>query len=317
MTLAGAEAQAYVARAAALLRAARLSRAWPDPRVLAEHLSAMALPVERALWDGLPVHPHTGLPPWTAWQQLLSERDGAARVLAHMAEPAALAAEAGRSPAHARLAARHAHLTALREARLAPAEAMQVVRLRAPEAGGQPARVVFDKLDAAAGFVRLTVDLVQGDGGDLLRVDGEAVAGTETLRGLLYRASPLDAELVFLQLEAREGVRVERVVRGAVGPVWLAGHGWLPALGEPPSPAAGVAGFGLQTAAVDLPHGRVDDPLAGPVSPASLAERRAARARLGYAVHHDRRLVATRDAVAAAKAWCRAAGTRNVVRVAR
>ncbi|MCB9524949.1 MAG: hypothetical protein H6702_16440 [Myxococcales bacterium] len=318
MNLFGADARAWLARAAALLRGARLSRDWPDPRVLAEHLMAMALPVERGLWDALAVVPATGLPPWTAWQQILSERDGAERVLAHLADGATLAAEAHRSPAHARLADRHAHLTTLCAARLAPAEALDVVRLRAPAEAGAPARAVFDKLDAAAGFVRLTVDLVQGEAAEpLVRPEGDGLVATPALRGLLYRSSALDAELVFLQLAAREGVTVERVVRATVGPVWLAGILWPSDLLGPPPADGGIAGFGLQTAAVDLPHGRVDDPLAPSVGADALAERQAARARLGYAVHHDRRLVATPSAVAAAKAWCQAAGTRNVVRVGR
>lgn len=322
MILTGARASDYVARLAALLRGARLSDAWPEARRLAAHVEMMAPEVHRGLQKPLEIAPETGLPVWAAWQAVRSDQAGAARVLAGLADQATLDAQRARSDAHGRLADRGTYLRALAKCPLAPLGALQVA-LRRHEAAAERAdfHLALDKLDSEARFVRLAVALAQTgarwrDG--LVRLDmADLAEASDEVRSLMYRSASLDAELVFLQLVALPDVKPERVVRGTVGPVWLAGVNWPAWLGPAPSPTAGVAGFGLETAAVDITGARADDPARPALPPAVEAERAEARARHGYRVHWDRRFVATPDAVPAVQAWTRARGCRNVVRALR
>jgi hypothetical protein len=322
MVLTGAQAADYVTRVVALLRGARLSRAWPDARPLADHIAAMHPEVHRGLQPPLEISPHTGLPVWTAWQTVASDQAGAARVLASLAAPEVLDAQRDRSAAHRRLADRAHYLRALQGRALAPLGDLEVA-LRHTSATEQHAgfTVALDKLDASALFVRLGVQLTQTgaqyDSG-LLAVQIDVAQATDALRSLIYRSSALDAELVWLSLATRPDMQLERVERGTVGPIWLAGFNWPDALlGPAPSESAAVASFGLQTVALDITGHRDDDLLSAPHSAAVAQERAQARAEQGYRVHHARRFVATPDAIARVHAAAEARGTRAVVRALR
>jgi len=140
---------------------------------------------------------------------------------------------------------------------------------------------------------------------------------TPALRTQIYRLSAHDAELTWSRLVSHGGLTLERVVKGTVGPLFLAPDQAPPAL-APLLAEGGVLGsFALDMAALDLAEDRDNDPLGGLLADALSAEGRAgyerARRSQGYHVVKDRKFVVSRALVRAVRAFCAAAGTKNVV----
>ena len=157
----------------------------------------------------------------------------------------------------------------------------------------------------------------------MLELDDDAARETEGLRTIVYRLTSLDAELTFVRLADTPGLEVERVIRGTVGPIWVAGTAIPEALAAelpaPPGPDFVVATFGLDMAAGDVAQDGNNDPLFRERLPPAAREAYVdARRRYGYRVYEDRKLVvgdaATGDAV---QRLCTRMGTRNVVYVLR
>ena len=160
----------------------------------------------------------------------------------------------------------------------------------------------------------------------MLELDDDAARQTEELRTIVYRLASLDAELTLVRLAGTPGLTVERVIRGTVGPIYVAGVAMPEALAselrEPPGPGFAIATFGLDMAAGDVARDGDNDPLEDPMGgrlpgPAreALVE---ARGRHGYRVYKDRKLVASSTAASeAAQRLCARMGTRNVIYVLR
>lgn len=248
-------------------------------------------------------------------------------MLATLAPMARLAARAAREPGsiHARQLLKRRYYEDLGRRRLASLGEMQVALRRIePEASTAHLHVVLDKLDASGVITRTTLDLAQRSSvwaRPLVELDDDDARHTEAFRALIYRSSGLDAELTWAQLEALEGVTVERVLKGTVGPLWG------PDVALPPSiaatleghPDAIVASFSLDMAALDLAADRDNDPLDDLLGDKLSAAAQEAgygtlRARCGYHAFRDRKLVASDPAVVPGlRALCEAAGTRNIV----
>lgn len=328
LALEGDAVQRYVDLCSRGIGRARLSEHYPPARRLVGQLEAMGPRVHRGLYAGLRVDRRAGLPSYREWTRVRADAELAPQVLAELPPPAELEARARAEPDGIwdKQWRKHGYYTHLTTLDATPPSHM-VVRLRRVEPAERRAwfHVVLDKLDQSGVFVRASIELSQRASfwsRPLLELDEDAVRETEALRTILYRLTSLDAELTFVRLADTEGLEVERVVRGTVGPIYVAGTVLPPALADalaqPPGPDFLVATFGLDMAAGDVARDGDNDPLedllSARLAPAGQAAYAEARARLGYRVYKDRKLVVGSPAlVAAAQGMCARMGTRNVI----
>jgi hypothetical protein len=242
---------------------------------------------------------------------------------------------------------RHAYLERLQRLELAPVDQHRVLLRRHDPASGTAAfRIELTKLDASGVYLRLLIELTQVS--SLwrrkvvdLEADGETAAASEGFRAMVYRCADLDAETLFVRLHGVEGVQVERVARGVIGPALFslpvgggvavrrtmeapddalgrAWHAWSLGAGaaETERPEMMVA-FATDSAAGEVREEKSNDPvsplLAERLGPQEGERYRALRGRYPFKVFKDRKFVATSGLKAVVQGVCAAAGTRNIV----
>ncbi|MEQ1571615.1 MAG: hypothetical protein ABMA64_38660, partial [Myxococcota bacterium] len=264
------------------LAALRLNQHFPPWEAVARWLAVTDDP----LW----LDPRRGWPIPREWVRIRVERELAAGALADLDA-------IDRSPDPRGIASRRAHHQRLRD--LPPIPVFDV-RIALRELRGADASwwVRADRWDVATGtFARYTVTVgdraVRGSDGEL-RPATDLGARLETL-------GAEDASLAFAVLRDREGLRVDEVVRGVLGPAHAPGlAGPLPGVLTGPMVSAA-----LERASVDLTDGRIDDPLVDEVVvPAAGA---------GFGVARQRKWAVTAADVGPLRAWLTARGSRNLV----
>ncbi len=318
---------AYVDTVAEVLRVARLNAYYPDWRRLVTHLRAMTPQVHRGLYPTLLLDLRSGLPAYQEWVRVQSDAELASKVLADLGDRATLAAKAEKAEIYEKQLRKWDYHKELVGARLAPLGDMQV-RLRRVEPSEKTAyfNVILDKLDVSGLFVRYTIDLAQTAEWwtrPMLTMDEESARHTEGFKSLVYRFTSLDAEFAYFKLVAVGGLKVERVFKGTVGPLYFAGRPYEDRLGSLVRDVGSgvVATFGLDMVAGDLEANRDNDPILDLFEASLTEDARAdyerARTRLGYKVFKDRKFVVTENLRDPVLEFCRRAGTRNLVRVIR
>lgn len=325
IVLSGDAEASYVRRVAASLQSARLNKQYPDARRLAAHVEALAPEVHRGLYDRLEVDPRSGLPTYKEWTRVQTDRTVALEALDGLGSLAHLEARAAEAPGaiYGKQLLKHHYYGDLVGREIAPLSQMNVA-LRRVDPGDRTAwfHITLDKLDVNGVFVRYAIDLGQRDSvwsRAVVSLEAEHARHTEELQTLIYRFSSVDAELTFAQLAARGSLLVERVAKGVVGPFYMAPAAAPAGLREilEAHPGAIVATCALDMAACDLATDRdndpIEDPLATRLSEQGRAQYEEARAAYGYKVFKDRKFVVRPDLVDAVTAYCRAAGTRNIV----
>jgi hypothetical protein len=315
-----AAAESYLARAAALLREARLGAQFPSARAVLATLEALSQRCHRGLYPQLQVDAASGLPALKEWTRVLTDVQLAKKLLAGLPPLPELQERAPRDPAYGKQLLKYLYFTRLQQKPPPPVEQLTVALQRLwPQSGTAQVQLTLDKLDARGLLLRCTVELCQGPSPrPLVRRDGEQVAATPELHGLLYRLAAHDAELLFIELFAQPGVQPRRVCIGTIGPLYLAELPQPSGLGALlRGPGAALGSFGLTTAASELAEGRDNDPLSQSMCQRLSAPARAqydkTRQRLGYHVTRDRKFVADPDSLPHLLALCQQAGTRNVI----
>jgi hypothetical protein len=153
-----------------------------------------------------------------------------------------------------------------------------------------------------------------------VQLDEDAARHTEELRATVYRYTTLDAEFTFFELARFGQLTVKQVIKGTVRPLWFAGHAAGGPLGAllAPHPRGMVATFALDMAATDLAEDRDNDPIedlmAAHLSGKAREDYEQARERYGYRVFKDRKFVASPELADDLRAFCAAAGTKNVIK---
>lgn len=341
-------ASCYADLLARSLRAARLNDTFPDRQRLAASVRAMHVDVHRGLYEQIYVDARTGLPNMAAFTRVKTDHDIAAAGLRDMSSQAELDARSGDAEVFARLARKRRYFEELVRVPVAPIDEFRVqLRRHDPASGTAAFRIELTKLDPSGTYVRIGIDLTQVAGSWRravieLGADGETAAADQAFHATVYRHASFDAETLFLRMHEVEGVSVERVQRGVIGPACfcmpgdgdeaapvfpqelapsrlaVAWHAYLPRL---PVAARGRANllvsFQSDIAARELPEERSNDPLEPLLSARIEDSERArylhARQRFGFRVFKDRKFVATRDLEPLAHAVCDAAGTRNLI----
>ena len=231
---------------------------------------------------------------------------------------------------------------ALRKLEPAPVDEHRVV-LRRHDAARSRAEVRFDliKLAGSGLYTKISVDLVQTSGAwshELVRVDAdrEVVNATAGLRTTVYKLATYDAETLFARLQELDGVEVQRVERGVMGPILFAvpheGRVTCPVQPAPTPLAtawaedltASPAGSGRDARDLLNRPGGVGregrpkhDPLSGllgeAIRPDDHARYEELRRRHSFRVYKDRKFVITPRFDALVKGVCERAGTRNLI----
>ncbi len=312
-------AATYARDLAQVLAGARLNQQYPDAAAVAAWTACMAQAVRLGLLPGLEVDLRSGLPARGMWERLRADAALAPASLAVLRPLPELEQRARRYPRgpyqdHLR---RHAHYTALGGLPPYPCEALAAAPRR--EAGaGQAAsyQLTLDTLGADGLPVRLGlhVRVAPVKRCPPLALRGEAVLPSAEFAARLRALAGLDAELAFTRLAEEPGLTPLELLRGSLGPVFVGGL-----RSEGPAAEAGapfVGTFGLERAGTEGAEGD-NDPLSAsaPVERTGEEARACAgaRARLGFRVFRDRKLVVPAALVPAVQAWCQGRGTRNVV----
>lgn len=305
------------------LKAARLNAQYPKRSALSDYIQCMGSDTHGGLYPGLEVDTRSGMPTYKCWTRVSGDWSIAANSLADLPGREELVDKARLQPGsiHAKRLLKRDYYQRLLEYSIAPLSEMEVALKRVePSSGLAHFHVVFDKLDSRGLFVRHSIDLSQQSSywkKEMVKLDDEAASHTEELQSLIYTLTSWDAELTFARLQSIDGVDVERVVKGTVGPFFFSGMPSPAGLCEMLEQSDGfVASFSIDMAAVDLAQDRDNDPLDSLLADHYGEEARASydegRNRYGYRSLKDRKFVIPTSLESALTQFCREANTQNI-----
>jgi hypothetical protein len=336
-------ASSYLSLLGRAIRAARLSKTFPDRRRLDATLRALEAEAHRGLYEGIFVDSRSGLPNMASFTRALADKSVGIEALQRYEAQVDLDARASDHEIYARMANKRRYYETLGKMHLAPVDEHRVLlRRHEPAASRASFRVELTKLSGSGQYLRVVIELTQTSGlwaHRLVELDefGEVAHGTAGLRSMVYRFAGYDAETLFIRLHELDGVQVERVQRGLIGPVlWsVPGRDGQSGVAEPETNAlteawtaawaAGklgpgqhlVASFATDIAAIDVKEEKSNDPLS-PLLASAIREQERARYRIlrerhPFRVYKDRKFAATPGLVALVTSVCTALGSKNLV----
>ncbi len=334
-------ASTYLGMLSRAVQTARLNKTFPERRQLDGTLLALQAVSHHGLYDGLYLDSRSGLPNMASFTRPLADRGVGAQALLGYADQAVLDARRDEAEVFARMAAKRRYFELLQTLALAPVDEHRVLlRRHEPDSSRASFRVELTKLDGSGAYLRVVIELTQTASvwsHKLVDLDthGEVASGTEALRGMVYRFASYDAETLFIRLHELEGVHVERVQRGILGPVRFSlphGGDTISVLESKPDPTDAawsaachahdgsplmLASFATDIAALDVREERSNDPLAPLLSEGIRDVERARyvtlRERYPFRVYKDRKFVVTPSLVDGVRQACVAAGCKNLV----
>ncbi len=305
-------------------------------------MEALGQAAHRGLYDGIYLDSRWGLPNMASFTRVLSDRTVGGRALEGYDDQATLDAQRHRAEVYEKLATKRRYFEQLQSLSLAPVDEHRVL-LRRHEPGESRAsfRVELTKLAGSGAYLHVVIELTQTAGMSshkLVDLDtrGEVASGTEALRGMVYRFAAYDAETLFIRLHELEGVEVERVQRGIIGPVRFSiphAEGCSTIL-EPRADALSSAwsqavedgaaevpllltSFATDVAALDVREEKSNDPFSGLLRDSIADNERARygilRERHPFRVYKDRKFVASASLVPAVREACASAGCKNLI----
>jgi len=322
-------------------RAARLNASFPQRRQLDGTLRALGSESHHGLYDGIYLDSRSGLPNMASFTRPLADRDVGEQALRGYEDQASLDAKRERADVFARLASKRRYYELLQTVELAPVDEHRVLlRRHEPESSRASFRIELTKLDGSGVYLRVVIELTQTASvwsHRLVELDphGEVASGTEALRGMVYRFASYDAETLFIRLHELEGVHVERVQRGIVGPIRHAiphesgtaevaepapaptDGAWNAARSAEPQSTLMLASFATDVAALDVREEKSNDPLhpllSAGIRDVERARYVALRERHPFRVYKDRKFVVSPPLLEGVRAACAAAGCRNLI----
>lgn len=325
ITLSGQDERDYIDRLVRILQRARLNSQYPDARALTSHVQGLHPDIHQGLYPGVEMDARSGLPTYKEWTRVQTDTLIAPDQLRQLGDRAALAARAAQSGPegiYAKQLKKLDYYTQMSGRALTTLGEMSVALRRVDPAQRRAwFNVVLDKLDVSGAFVRYNIDLSQTSTAwskPVVTLDKESARHTEAFQSLIYKFTSLDAEFTYAKLASIDGLQIERVIKGVVGPFCFSPQ-MAPAPLKPlfQTPQDFVAMFSLDMIAHDLTEDRHNDPLAE-----SFAERLSdegrqgylkARAHYGYLSFKDRKFVASPSLTRPLQELCLARGTRNII----
>ena len=318
------DAERYIQQLTQIMRRSRLNAHYPNAREIISHLEPLAPSLHHGLYEGVEMDTRSGLPTYKEWTRVQTDVLLAGDQLRQLGDRGEMARKAAASPESifAKQLKKIDYYQAIHGRPLATLGEMSVA-LRKIDPGQNKAwfHVVLDKLDVSGLFVRYTIDLSQESSAwnrPVVTLDEETAQHTQAFQSLIYKFTSLDAEFTYAKLASIQGLEIERVIKGVVGPFYVDAQ-----LAPEPLrhlftvPDAHLGMFSLDMIAHDIPEDRQNDPLdsffAEKLSEEALLGYRRARARQGYKCFKDRKFVAHRAMVGPLKELCQARQTRNII----
>ncbi len=298
LVLAHAVAERWAALLGRALDALRLNRQFPPWERVRDHLAAAAASAP----TGLRVDRASALPVAREWMRV--------RVEAELRTEGGRPDTGGPPPTDGGPNDRGVHPP---DRSLLPAREVHVA-LRNVDGDRASYAVRVDRLDIATATVSRYSLVVADRPGRVVSVGELALRAAERFRRKLELLSTQDAALAFAVLRDQEGLDVEEVVRGVVGPGALAPGDPLLPHGDPgcgPAVLRALALRGpllsacLERASIDLSEGRVDDPLATSVVLPGASQR--------FGLARSRKWAAVEADVPLVRAWLGSLGSRGLV----
>jgi hypothetical protein len=342
--LRGTVVPGYLERLAKGLRTARLNNTYPDRRRVQGSLEAMKLAMDAGLYKQLYVDARVGLPNMASFTRVLTDHETAAGSLSRMSATSHYEQKRDEAEVYAHLLDKRRYLEAIQGKPYAPLDEQRVqLRRHDPETGTAEFRLDLTKLDATGLYVRITIELTQVASMWRRKVidldaDGESADANEAFHATVYRNASYDAEHLFIHMHDIEGVSVDRVQRGVIGPVLFRlpheGGAIVPAEPEQSNPRLAhawrrwlegatsdepelVMCFQSDIAARDVREEKSNDPIEDLLSTSIQDSERAryqhTRERFPFKVFKDRKFVVTRGTEGLVRAICQAAGTKNLI----
>ncbi|MCA9698966.1 MAG: hypothetical protein KC431_15685 [Myxococcales bacterium] len=343
-SLRGPIVPSYLDLLAKALRAARLNNTFPDRRRVQGSLETMKRAMDAGLYEQLYVDARAGLPNMASFTRVVTDHEIAAGSLSRMSDMAHYEAKQNEAAVYAHMLEKRRYFEAIQGQPYAPLDEHRVqLRRHDPATGTAEFRLDLTKLDATGVYVRITIELTQVASAWRRKVidldaDGESAAANQAFHATVYRNASFDAEHLFIHMHDLEGVSVDRVQRGVVGPALFRlptgetaivpaepeqgnsrlGHAWQRWLeGNAPAGPELLICFQTDIAARDVKEEKSNDPLEDLLSTniqdSERARYRHTRERFPFKVFKDRKFVATRGLESLAKALCQAAGTKNLI----
>jgi len=308
----------------------------------------MKLAMDSALYEQLYVDARAGLPNMASFTRVVTDHAVSDGSLSRMSATSHYEAMREEAEVYARLLDKRRYFEAIQGQPYAPLDEHRVqLRRHDPTTGTAEFRLDLTKLDATGLYVRITIELTQVASAWRRRVidldnDGESAAANQAFHATVYRNAGYDAEHLFIHMHDLEGVSVDRVQRGVIGPVLFrlphqqdgqiehivpaepeqsntrlahAWRRWLETLTSNDTEI--VMCFQTDIAARDVREEQSNDPLEDLLSTGIQDSERArynhVRERFPFKVFKDRKFVATPNAEHLVRAICTAAGTKNLI----
>lgn len=338
----------YLDRLGEALKSARLNNSFPDRRRLQGSIETMQKAMAAKLYDQLYVDARAGLPNMASFTRVVTDHEVASGSLQRMSDAAHYEARKDEAEVYARLLDKRRYYESIQGQPYAPLDEHRVqLRRHDPASGTAEFRIDLTKLDATGVYVRISIELTQVAGTwrrKIIDLDaqGESAEASAAFHATVYRNASFDAEHLFIHMHDIEGVSVDRVQRGVVGPALfflpyaheagadyatpaepehasaLMAHAWKRwlekgASGQPEL----LISFQSDIAARDVRDEKSNDPLEPLLSTRIQDSERAryehTRQRFPFKVFKDRKFVATPGLEGLARAVCEAAGTKNLI----
>ncbi len=325
------------------LRAARLNNSFPDRRGLQGSLETMQKAMRAKLYEQVYIDARSGMPNMASFTRVVTDHEVAAGSLDRMSDTAHYEARRDEAEVYARLLDKRRYYESISGQPYAPLDENRVqLRRHDPATGTAEFRIDLTKLDATGVYVRINIELTQVAGAWRRKVidldaDGESAAASQAFHATVYRNASFDAEHLFIHMHEIEGVSVDRVQRGVVGPALfcvptpeglvvpaepeqaspLMAHAWRRWLDKPSGKPELVMSFQSDIAARDVRDEKSNDPLepllSSRIQDGERARYEHTRQRFPFKVFKDRKFVATPGVEGLVRAVCEAAGTKNLV----
>lgn len=336
-------ASTYLELLTRALRAARLNNSYPDRRRLQNSLNAMKKDAHGGLYDRLYVDARTGLPNMASFTRVLTDQEVSRESIKRMGDRSVLEAKRSEAAVYERLLQKREYFEKLELLNLAPIDEHRVqLRRHDPDSGTAMFRLDLTKLDATGFYIRVTIELTQVASvwtKHVIDLDeaGETAEASAAFHSTIYRYAAFDAESLFIQMHDIEGVSVDRVQRGVIGPALYAvpadgtvarpleipanalQTGWNHWLTHyPPTEGAElVISFQSDVAARDVREEKSNDPLSkllgDGITEGERARYHETRRRFPFRVYKDRKFVCTAGVRPVVQAVCESAGTKNLI----
>ncbi|MBT3218273.1 MAG: hypothetical protein HN348_04225 [Proteobacteria bacterium] len=291
IALPGPETEQWLRQIEAALKALRLNKQFPPWKRMAAHMKLMG--------DTIRLEADNALPIPREWIRVRAQQDIAAEALQELAD---VEAKSLPEPERTELVKKRDYLSAVQSLVDLPAREITVA-LRHRNETRASYEVVVDRFDlASATFARYTIIVADKPGRSVS--PGElALRASENFRSRLQMLATQNAALAFADLR-HQGLFVEEIVRGVVGPAVLPQRGGPHELRQLPLTQV-VLSACLERVSLDLQRGRVDDPLGQSFTVPA--------ADVDFGLSWQRKWAAAKVDLPMLKKWLKSVGSRNLV----